>query len=305
MLPLGEAMEDVVIRDVSESRSTVSERVGKTVLEQLVAANVQSSGKPLKLLIVVAHPDDEAIGAGALLVQYPNATIAHLTDGGGVGEQTARVRGFASRSDYAAARRSEVCTALSLVGIPTHRVRSLGIPDGEAGRCLVEGCKAVMDLFDDCQPDVVLTHPYEGGHSDHDATAFAVHMAAGVLRREGGKAPIVLELTSYHNRNGQRVRGHFLPRDGVYVHTIVLDQRARSLKAEMLAAFSSQRDVLEKFSTDVERFRVAPRYVFTEAPHDGLLDYERLCISITGKEWRGMAAKALELLRARKRITAP
>ena len=38
------------------------------------------------------------------------------------------------------------------------------------------------------QPDVVLTHPYEGGHSDHDSTAFAVHLAAGILRRDGRPA---------------------------------------------------------------------------------------------------------------------
>ena len=49
-----------------------------------------------------------------------------------------------------------------------------------------------MDVLDDVRPDVVLTHAYEGGHSDHDATAFAVHLAAGVMRREGGKAPLSL-----------------------------------------------------------------------------------------------------------------
>ena len=150
----------------------------------------------------------------------------------------------------------------------------------------------------------MLTHPYEGGHSDHDATAFAVHLAAGVLRREGGVAPIILELTSYHNSNGQRVRDRFLHRDGVRVRTMVLDDDAQRRKHAMLAAFPSQRSVLEQFAVQVERFRVAPRYVFTEPPHPGVLDYERFCVRITGAEWRAMAAKALELLRARKRAAS-
>lgn len=297
-------MPDLVIRGSSESRFIMSETRSEVVLEQLIAANAQASDVPLRLLILVAHPDDEAIGAGALLGHYPDAIVAHLTDGGGVEEVTAKARGFESRAAYASARRAEVIAALSLVGIPEQRVRSLGIPDGEAGRRLVESCHQIMDLLDDVQPDVVLTHPYEGGHSDHDAAAFGVHLAAGILRREGGKAPVILELTSYHHSNGRRVRGRFLFRDGVRVRTVILDDTQRALKAGMFSIFSSQKDVLDKFPTSVERFRVAPRYLFTEAPHQGLLDYERFCVNITGNEWRAMAGKALELLRARKRAAS-
>ncbi|MEO5568891.1 MAG: hypothetical protein ABIR92_10385, partial [Gemmatimonadaceae bacterium] len=57
----------------------------------------------------------------------------------------------------------------------------------------------------------MLTHPYEGGHSDHDSTAFAVHLATGMLLREGRRAPIILELTSYHNYGGARRLFSFLP----------------------------------------------------------------------------------------------
>ena len=284
----------------SKARQDTTPR-SEIALEQLVAANATAGGAPLRLLILVAHPDDEAIGAGALLGHYPHAVVAHLTDGGGVEETTAIARGFPSRSAYAAARRAEVLAALSIVGIPEQRVRSLGIPDGEAGSRLVESSRVIMELLDDEQPDVVLTHPYEGGHSDHDATAFGVHLAAGILRREGGRAPIILELTSYHHSNGERIRGQFIARDGVRVRTLVLDEQARARKISMFQRFASQSDVLGKFPVHVERFRVAPRYLFTEAPHEGVLDYERFCVRITGNEWRASAARALEMLRARKR----
>ena len=289
-----------VFDERSKGRLDTTSR-SEVVLEQLVAASATAGGSPLRLLILVAHPDDEAIGAGALLGHYPHATVAHLTDGGGVEETTAIARGFKSRSAYAAARRSEVIAALSIAGIPEQRVRSLGIPDGEAAGRLVESCRVIMKLLDQEQPDVVITHPYEGGHSDHDATAFGVHMAAGILRREGGRSPIILELTSYHHANGERIRGQFIARDGVRVRTLVLDEQARARKRSMFERFASQRDVLEKFPVHVEHFRVAPRYLFTEAPHEGVLDYERFCVRITGSEWRASAARALELLRTRNR----
>lgn len=287
-----------------EARFLLDEHRSEVILEQLVSVDARTGDARLRLLIVVAHPDDEVLGAGALLGHYPDATVAHLTDGGGVEESTARARGFRSRADYVAERRKEVVAALSLAGVPEHQVRSLGIPDGEAGRLLVESARVIMGLLDEVQPDVVLTHPYEGGHSDHDATAFAVHLAVGVLRREGGKSPVILELTSYHNSDGERVRGKFIPHDEVRMRTVVLDDNQRALKADMLAAFSSQRDVVDKFGVKVERFRIAPRYIFTDAPHEGPLDYERRCVRITGTEWRAAAAEALELIRARKRSSS-
>lgn len=297
-------MPDVVIRTPSDSRFSLRDRHSEVILDDLIAANARSSGAPLRLLVIVAHPDDEALGAGALLARYPDAMIAHLTDGGGMDDVSAQARGFANRGEYAAARRAEVVAALTLIGIPSERVRCLGIPDGDAGRRLVECCHRIMGLMDDVQPDVVLTHPYEGGHSDHDTVAFGVQLAAGVLRREGGKSPIVLELTSYHNNNGERVRGRFLPRVGQRVKTVVLDAAARLRKAQMLSRFTTQLNVVEKFPIAVERFRVAPRYLFTEAPHDGPLDYELRCLRFTGDEWRAQAAVALEQLRARKRTSS-
>src|SRR5258708_4381982 len=212
MVRLATGMGDIVVRGARDSRWKAGAERSEAILERLIAATA-AGDVPLRLLIVVAHPDDEAIGAGALLAHYPDATIAHLTDGGGLGEGAAQSRGYRSREEYADTRRREVVACLSLIGIPPSRVRSLGIPDGAAGQRLVASCRAIMDLMDDVDPDVVLTHPYEGGHSDHDAAAFGVHLAAGLLRRDGEHAPIILELTSYHHANGRRVRGRFLHGD--------------------------------------------------------------------------------------------
>jgi LmbE family N-acetylglucosaminyl deacetylase len=154
--------------------------------------------------------------------------------------------------------------------------------------------------MDEIRPDIVLTHPYEGGHSDHDATAFAVQLACGVLRRDKVPAPVVLELTSYHNVSGTRRVFEFLPFLGSEERTIRLTESERELKKRMYQEFVSQAHVLKRFPIQIERFRPAPRYLFTQAPHPGQLDYERFCTLITGAQWRKNAEKALETLRTRR-----
>jgi N-acetylglucosamine malate deacetylase 2 len=163
-------------------------------------------------------------------------------------------------------------------------------------------CHAVMDVIEELKPEVILTHPYEGGHSDHDSTAFAVHLAAGILQNEGSVAPVILELTSYHNYNGARRLFDFLPFRDLVVKTMRLSPDARDAKRRMFDAFTSQQDLLRTFPIEVERFRQAPRYLFTVPPHEGQLDYERLCKKVTGAEWRAQAERALEILRTRKQF---
>jgi N-acetylglucosamine malate deacetylase 2 len=278
----------------SDSRFRVSRKEAEELLESLTAATrADESGDGLRILVVVAHPDDEAIGAGALLRNFPDATVAHITD--------ARRRGFAGRREYAAARRAEVVEALKLVGIPEERILGLGVRDGMAARRLVDVCRSLMELLDDLEPDVVLTHPYEGGHTDHDAAAFSVHLACGILRREGAKAPLVLELASYHFRKGQRVRGDFIPDRRAPVKAVRLSPDGQVLKARMFDRFSSQKDCLREFPVDVERFRLAPRYLFTKPPHSGPLDYERHGVTLSGSEWRAQAERALKELRSTRR----
>jgi LmbE family N-acetylglucosaminyl deacetylase len=268
------------------------------ILERLARRAAFTKSLPTTL-VIVAHPDDEAIGAGGLLAGLPDAVVAHVTDGAPRDVRYAQSRGFQTREEYARARRREVVNALSHAGISPDRCRDFGYVDGEASMQLLELVFDVADLMDEIRPDIVLTHPYEGGHSDHDATAFAVHLACGILRRDNAPAPLVLELTSYHNNSGTRRVFSFLPFLGAEERTIQLTDEEKTLKKRMYQEFGSQQHVLERFPIALERFRPAPRYLFTEAPHEGQLDYERFCTIITGVQWRLNARKALEALRTR------
>jgi LmbE family N-acetylglucosaminyl deacetylase len=288
----------VIITPDRDARYRPPTEITSDILDRLARRAAFAQSLPTTL-VIVAHPDDEAIGAGGLLTGLPDAVVAHVTDGAPRDVRYAQSRGFHTREEYARARRREVVNALSHVGISPDRCRDFGYVDGEASMQLLELVFDVADLMDEVRPDIVLTHPYEGGHSDHDATAFAVHLACGVLRRDNAPAPLVLELTSYHNYSGTRRVYTFLPFLGTEERTIELTDVEKGLKKRMYQEFASQRHVLERFPIALERFRPAPRYLFTEAPHEGQLDYERFCTIITGAQWRLNARKALDALRTR------
>lgn len=253
-------------------------------------------------LVVVAHQDDECIGAGAQLARLEDVTVVHVTTGAPDDELYAHRFGFSSAQEYGDARRREAERALELAGVPKERQLCLGIPDGQASHNLIALSLTIAELIEEAQPEILITHPYEGGHTDHDAIAFAVHLACGLLRREGVPSPAVLELTSYHNRNGSRAVHRFLPYEGSGpLRTVKLSREARELKARMYECFSTQRRCLVQFSVDVERFRAAPRYNFTRPPHEGQLDYERLNRRLSGAQWRAQAERALNQLRAGRR----
>jgi LmbE family N-acetylglucosaminyl deacetylase len=306
--PLSDSIASVLsaaalwIRKRRDARLRPNPRVATAILEKIGADNPTVLAAH-RVAVIVAHPDDEAIGAGSVLRDFPDVTVVHVTDGAPNDEGYAQTKGFVSREEYARARRAEVVAALDVIGIPPSRIRGLGFVDGEASWHLVELCHKVADLLDDLQPDVVLTHPYEGGHSDHDSTAFAVHLAAGILQREGLPAPIILELTSYHNYQGKRRLFDFLPTWGAPVKTVQLSPEDREIKRQMFELFTSQLALLKTFPIEVERFRQAPRYLFTVPPHEGQLDYERLCKKMTGTEWRANAERALQLLRSKRQFT--
>lgn len=135
---------------------------------------------PKRLLILVAHPDDESFGSGGTIARYVAEGVAvHVviaTDGaaGSVVEEYAN-----ERERLVEIRDKELETAVSILGATLHKLnyRDSGYigdpannhPDAFIQSDLEEGTRRVVALIRQIRPQVVVTHDPTGGyfHPDH------------------------------------------------------------------------------------------------------------------------------------------
>jgi LmbE family N-acetylglucosaminyl deacetylase len=239
-------------------------------------------GRP-RALLVAAHPDDETIGAAARLLTARDIHIVHITDGAPRNLCDAARCGFADASEYAGARRRELLAALAIAGVGPARASALDFADQEASFHLEEIAARLRELIAELRPALLLTHPYEGGHPDHDACAAAVHCAVRGMDLE------VAEFASYHAVAGGPVCYGFLADTRAPEIAITLTPEERAIKQRMFACFATQRETITQFPTDIERFRIAPAYDFSRPPHPGRLHYERHDWGMTGERFCALA----------------
>lgn len=228
----------------------------------------------IRTVVIVAHPDEETLGCGALLPRLTDLTIVHVTDGAPRAPHEARRRGFGHWAEYARARRRELESAATIAGVPAPSLKSLGLPDQTAALKLATLTRAVLGFI--AGADLVLTHAFEGGHPDLDAVAFAVAAACGRMR---GRRPVVVEMPLYRREE---------PGDGAARLRLTPEERAR--KARMLAQFATQQEMLLAFGVRDEVYRVAPERDFTQPPDQAR--YARFDCAITGGRFAQLAREA-------------
>jgi LmbE family N-acetylglucosaminyl deacetylase len=276
-------------------RAEQSSGTGPVTAEMLCRTD-ESNPFRFRAAIVAAHPDDEVVGLGARLHRFADLRIIHTTDGAPELMTDALRNGFTKREDYSRARFSELRDALALAGIGMQQEIRCEVPDQAASYRLAFLARALRDFLDDFSPEVVITHPYEGGHPDHDATAFAVHAARTLMQKENRPVPSAYEFTSYHIRDGRIAVGQFIPYSDCRPSTALLSADEQQRKAKMIDCFATQREMLRSFQLQTESFRRSPAYDFTRPPHEGNLFYECFNWGITRKGWLINATEALQEL---------
>jgi LmbE family N-acetylglucosaminyl deacetylase len=166
---------------------------------------------PLRLMVITAHPDDEAGGFGGSLRLYSErkaeTCVVCLTPG-----QAASNRGGAkSDQELAAIRRKEFAAACSILKV--NRGIVLDYPDGQLHR--QDSYKVVCDLtrhLREFRPQVLLTFGPEGGltgHTDHSMVSvfatLAFHWAGRANRYpdqlQGGITPHLAQKLYYSTAN--------------------------------------------------------------------------------------------------------
>lgn len=147
--------------------------------------STEASGqRPLRVLGVFAHPDDETLCAGGTLAKYAGAGaevhVVSLTKGG-AGQ--IRDASAATRATLTAVRATELDAAGIELGLA--QTRCLDYSDGELSG--IDGRRLVglaSQLLNEIQPDVVITFAPDGfsGHPDHIAVGAAVTAACYEMR---------------------------------------------------------------------------------------------------------------------------
>ena len=123
------------------------------------------------IVVLAPHPDDESLGCGALLLHafaHNGAHVVCMTDGSashpGSSEWTPQ--------RLAECRRSELKTAVSLLGVAAKDFTLLGFPDGrlhEYNARLVAG--QIAEVVQGTGATRIFAPALEDHHSDHKATA--------------------------------------------------------------------------------------------------------------------------------------
>jgi LmbE family N-acetylglucosaminyl deacetylase len=268
------------------------------LLRRATAPQTDTTPRP-RALLVFAHQDDETVALGGRLGRYGAAYLLHATDGAPRNEHDSRAHGFLTWREYHNARARELACALDLAGIGAMQHSCLEIADQGASLHLAELTRSILAHIDSLQPEVIFTHPYEGGHPDHDACAFAVHHAVAMRAAAGQTPPQIIECAFYHAGDLGIETGRFLPapeNPPEAVYELNPDEQAH--KRALLQCFVTQTETLSYFNLSQERFRIAPHYDFTRPPHFGPAFYDGFPWGMASKRFCELAAQAEQELRS-------
>jgi LmbE family N-acetylglucosaminyl deacetylase len=224
-----------------------------------------------------------------------DVTILHATEGTGIEFNSPGQSRF-QNADLSARLHQECVAALALANVPENRIIDFSLPQYALPKRLTYVTRRITSFLQESQADIVLTHPYEGGHPDHDAIAFATHAALRILNESGVKPPAVFEMALYPSGKPTAKVPEFLSRMDSESTTLLLDERSQKLKKRMYACLTTQQDLAMASPANFERFRRPPDYDFTRPPQGGKLHYERFDWAMSPDEWQALSTRAFSQL---------
>lgn len=251
------------------------------------------------VVLFCAHPDDEVLGSASLLHYLRDKLkIVNITDGAPKKMDDAIAAGYSTREAYSKARFQEQLNAMYSAGITESQVFQLGFIDQQASFHMGAICHKITELLQTYKPDIVFTHAYEGGHPDHDTTAFAVWASINLLKKRLQYAPEVIEYACYHgNGSSEMIYYQFIDYPQIHIWSVHLDQNQIEAKKKLIQYYASQWKTLANFPLNVERFRKAPVYNFKKPPHRGILLYEFFDWGMSAGNWNLLAEETINLLK--------
>ena len=240
-------------------------------------------------VVLVAHPDDEVIGCGALLQRMRRAVAVFATDG--APRDPYFWKEYRSREAYSETRKAEAEAASRIVGAEPMFLSDAvpnGIADQELFLQLPAAVHALERVLADIRPHALLTLSYEGGHPDHDSACFIATVA-------GQRAGLpVWESPLYHrDPDGRGVAQEFHEPLGTEVKLCIEGEELRK-KLDMFQTYKSQKLTLNSFRPEIETFRPVCDYDFKHRPFPWKLNYELWQWKMTGEQVSEEFRKYLE-----------
>ena len=138
----------------------------------------------MNYLVVVAHPDDEILGAGA--------TIHKLTANGNQVAVAIMVSKAAARKDLSSTLADDESNALSIIGVKKKyeadfpNIKMNSVPHLELVQ-FIESC------IEDWKAEAIITHHPSDTNNDHVMASYAVQAASRLFQRKAG-IPVLKEL---------------------------------------------------------------------------------------------------------------
>ena len=176
------------------------------------------------ILVVAAHPDDEALGCGGTMARHVAAgDIVHvlfLADGVGARHDEAPVAEFEERDRAAAAAMAD------LGAQPAHK---LDLPDNRLDTvALLDVVRGVEDIVNEVRPRIIYTHHAGDLNIDHRIAHQAVMTACRPLPGSTFEAVYAFEVPSSTEWAGPSYDGAFRPTHFVEI-TAQLDAKRKAL----------------------------------------------------------------------------
>lgn len=204
-----------------------------------------------RILVFVAHPDDETIACSGLLQRTLESLVVFGVDGApphyGFADK------FGSLQQYSEKRFQEARRSLRL--IPGLSFRRLAMPgaawfmDQHLFLNLPEAFRSLLRIVQEFVPDLLVSHAFEGGHIDHDACHVLARQMANVLTLPALEFPLYWR--SKERRDVfQEFRSHH---DGEF--NLELSEQELAIKARMLSEYQTQGKLTSMFDPRVESFR--------------------------------------------------
>ncbi len=229
-----------------------------------------------RTVLLVAHPDDESIGAGILLQRLRPAYVVFCANGPSWWPPDWLIYGFPHKR--AQLRKQEAHHAIGITG-KNHNIRFLGYPDGWLVTHLDDAYRSLTPLLRTWQPEQVVTHAFEGGHDDHDACSFLACQLSKVFGFQVWEMPLYYRDAA----TGAVIRQSFTTDDPGSEIVTPISGHELAVKRAMLSAHKSQQKIIGPFDPGIEKFRrqvlhdysrrpksARPRKIFGVSPYRSL-----------------------------------